>query len=141
MFILELCSRVKCENGARCVAGVCVCPEICPEDKGNAVCGSDTKTYESECELQRVACDRDPKLPPLHVIFYGDCGERSALAALSEFAKFEGRFFKCTFIMHHFNDIILCFFLFVAHAHVSILGCIDLLYSASTESRLRDSNN
>lgn len=80
----ELCARVECENGGRCMAGVCVCPEICPESNGEPVCGSDAKTYQSECELQKAACGRDPKLPALHVIFYGDCGERFAVAALSK---------------------------------------------------------
>ncbi|XP_029165671.1 agrin-like isoform X4 [Nylanderia fulva] len=79
----ELCTRVKCEHGAHCVAGVCVCPEVCPESSGELVCGSDVKTYQSECELQRAACGRDPKLPTLHVTFYGDCGDRLAVAALS----------------------------------------------------------
>lgn len=68
------------------MAGVCVCPEECPESTGEPVCGSDAKTYPSECELQKAACGRDPKLPVLHVIFYGDCGERfvAALSKLSD---------------------------------------------------------
>lgn len=83
----ELCARVKCEHGAHCVAGVCVCPKSCPESSGELVCGSDVKTYQSECELQRAACGRDPKLPTLHVTFYGDCGDRLAVAALSMLPK------------------------------------------------------
>ncbi|XP_054001386.1 agrin-like isoform X3 [Hylaeus anthracinus] len=79
----ELCARVKCEHGAYCRAGECVCPEECPKSDGEPVCGSDAKTYPSECELQKAACDKDPKLPVLRVIFYGDCGERFAVAALS----------------------------------------------------------
>lgn len=83
---VELCKGVECEHGARCVAGVCVCPETCPEHSSEPVCGSDAKTYPSECELQRAACGGDPKLPTLQVTFYGDCGERFAVAALSKFA-------------------------------------------------------
>ncbi|XP_043286401.1 agrin-like isoform X3 [Venturia canescens] len=79
----ELCSNVDCENGARCVAGNCICPESCPESTTEMACGSDAKTYRSECELQRAACERDPKLPPLHVIFYGECGEKIAVAAMT----------------------------------------------------------
>lgn len=78
---------MKCDHGAHCVAGVCVCPKVCPESSGELVCGSDAKTYQSECELQRAACGRDPKLPALHVIFYGDCTERLAAAALSTLLK------------------------------------------------------
>ncbi|KOX73004.1 Agrin [Melipona quadrifasciata] len=79
----ELCARIECDHEAHCMAGVCVCPDECPESTGEPVCGSDTKTYPSECELQKAACGRDPKLPVLHVIFYGDCGERYAVAALT----------------------------------------------------------
>ena len=82
--ILELCSKVECENGAHCIAGVCVCPKTCPEKSGETVCGSDAKTYSSECELQKAACERDPKLAPLQVIFYGECVEKFAVAALSK---------------------------------------------------------
>lgn len=70
------------------MAGLCVCPDECPESGGEPVCGSDAKTYPSECELQKAACGRDPKLPVLHVIFYGDCGERFAVAALSKILLF-----------------------------------------------------
>ncbi|XP_012134938.1 agrin isoform X3 [Megachile rotundata] len=79
----EMCARVQCEHGAHCMAGVCVCPDECPEHTGEAVCGSDASTYPSECELQRAACGRDPKLPVLHVIFYGNCSDRFAVAALT----------------------------------------------------------
>ncbi|KAJ8688469.1 hypothetical protein QAD02_024264 [Eretmocerus hayati] len=79
----ELCSTVRCENGARCEAGVCVCPLSCPESTGEYVCGSDTKTYGSECELQKAACQRDPSQPQLSVIFYGECGEGFPVAALT----------------------------------------------------------
>ena len=77
---------MNCENGAHCIGGVCVCPKTCPEQSGETVCGSDAKTYPSECELQKAACGRDPKLPPLQVIFYGECVEKFAVAALSKSA-------------------------------------------------------
>ncbi|XP_034935622.1 agrin-like isoform X2 [Chelonus insularis] len=80
----KLCTDIKCDNGAYCAAGECVCPKSCPEPKGEPVCGTDAKTYPSECELQRTACDRDKtKLPPLHVAFHGECGEKFAVAALT----------------------------------------------------------
>ncbi|KAK0166738.1 hypothetical protein PV327_004227 [Microctonus hyperodae] len=80
----KLCTNVVCENGARCAAGECICPESCPEESGKTVCGTDGKTYQSECELQRIACDRDKiKELPLHVAFHGECGEKFAVAALT----------------------------------------------------------
>ncbi|XP_051154479.1 agrin-like isoform X3 [Leptopilina boulardi] len=79
----ELCSNVECENDAHCVAGVCVCPKNCPNKSGEIVCGSDAKTYSSECELQKAACERDTKLAPLQVIFYGECVEKFPVAALT----------------------------------------------------------
>ncbi|XP_074109510.1 agrin isoform X2 [Cotesia typhae] len=80
----KLCTNVECANGARCSAGECICPESCPEPKDEPVCGTDAKTYPSECELQRAACDRDKaKLAALHVAFHGECGEKFAVAALT----------------------------------------------------------
>lgn len=75
---------MECENGAHCVAGICVCPQNCPDKSGETVCGSDAKTYSSECELQKAACERDPNVPPLQVIFYGECVEKFPVAALSK---------------------------------------------------------
>ncbi|XP_011499741.1 PREDICTED: agrin-like [Ceratosolen solmsi marchali] len=79
----ELCSNVECDNEARCEAGVCVCPLSCPEASGAYVCGSDSKTYTSECELQKAACERDPNLSALHVNYYGECGQGFPVAALT----------------------------------------------------------
>ncbi|CAB0041271.1 unnamed protein product, partial [Trichogramma brassicae] len=79
----EQCANVACENGARCEAGQCICPLQCPEPTGDSVCGSNSKTYPSECELQKAACQREPHLPPLHVTFYGECGEGFPVAALT----------------------------------------------------------
>ncbi|XP_063988632.1 agrin-like isoform X5 [Diachasmimorpha longicaudata] len=78
------CSNIECKNGAHCSAGECVCPESCPEPTGEPVCGTDAKTYPSECDLQRTACDKlRSKLSSLHVAFHGECGEKFAVAALT----------------------------------------------------------
>ncbi|XP_058793471.1 agrin-like isoform X2 [Phymastichus coffea] len=79
----EMCTSIKCENGARCEAGVCICPETCPKPTNEPVCGSDTKTYASECELQKEACTRDPNLPQLQLILYGECYDGFPVAALT----------------------------------------------------------
>lgn len=84
VYIAEVCEAVECEHGAYCISGRCVCPTTCPENVGEKVCGSDGKTYSTECALQRAACNRDPKLPSLQMTFYGECGEKSANPAQSK---------------------------------------------------------
>lgn len=96
-----------CENGARCAAGECICPESCPEESGKTVCGTDGKTYQSECELQRIACDRDKiKELPLHVAFHGECGEKFAVAALSKFLFLFNPSFIYLIYGFNYNDVL-----------------------------------
>ena len=53
------CAFKICQHFSSCevVQGVakCVCPDLCPEDLLE-VCGSDGKTYENECALERTSC-------------------------------------------------------------------------------------
>lgn len=77
---------MKCKLGARCEAGVCVCPTECspsgtsPEEP---VCASNMETYSSECEMQKKACSVDPPLK-LTVLFYGDCNDRFGAGQISK---------------------------------------------------------
>ncbi|XP_033609084.1 agrin isoform X4 [Cryptotermes secundus] len=81
----DLCQGVECQWGARCEAGECVCPTNCGNSAGihmsEPVCASNMVTYPNECELQRASCNQPPGIPPLTVIFYGDCREKNAVPA------------------------------------------------------------
>jgi len=90
----------RCRHGARCIGhGRCVCPQQCPPESGEAVCASDGRTYDSECEMRLAACQRsvdldvigrapcddifsgsgsgsgDGKLTPLHRVNFSDFSE------------------------------------------------------------------
>ncbi|XP_054266356.1 agrin-like [Macrosteles quadrilineatus] len=73
--LADLCKDIVCKHGARCEAGVCVCPTDCPSVPEEPVCASNMQTYANECEMQKQACLADPPLT-LTVVFYGDCSDR-----------------------------------------------------------------
>jgi coxsackievirus/adenovirus receptor len=85
LYFSDLCQGVECQWGARCEAGECVCPTNCGNAAGihmsEPVCASNMVTYPNECELQRASCSQPPGVPPLTVIFYGDCREKNAVPA------------------------------------------------------------
>lgn len=80
------CVKVRCKKGKECAldknnSPKCVCIQECPttvtiEDK---VCGTDNKTYESECDIRRLKCfgSKDKnikrKLKKLKVNYLGQC--------------------------------------------------------------------
>jgi coxsackievirus/adenovirus receptor len=69
------CEILNCQNYAICKALVdqqvrCECP-TCPKRK-DPVCGSDGKTYDSECEMRRTSCFA---AKPLNVKSKGKCGK------------------------------------------------------------------
>lgn len=69
------CAEVECRHGAECrVEGsgaVCACPPPC-EPVLRPVCGSDARTHDSECELNRAGCLLGRELKVVHA---GACGE------------------------------------------------------------------
>ena len=65
----DLCKKVRCDHGARCEDGVCVCPTSCPSSASTSdggICANDGRTYASECHMQRAACDHGLALQVLH---------------------------------------------------------------------------
>ncbi|CAB3240060.1 unnamed protein product [Arctia plantaginis] len=74
------CAEVECRHGAECrVEGggaVCACPPVC-EPVLRPVCGSDSRTHDSECELRRAACLLGRELRVLHA---GACGSNGVCA-------------------------------------------------------------
>ncbi|KAI5640606.1 kazal-type serine protease inhibitor domain-containing protein [Phthorimaea operculella] len=74
------CAEVECRHGAECrVEGggaVCACPPPC-EPILRPVCGSDSRTHDSECELRRAACLLGRELKVLHA---GACGSNGVCA-------------------------------------------------------------
>ncbi|XP_064483526.1 agrin-like isoform X2 [Ornithodoros turicata] len=65
----DSCRGVECRYGATCQNGVCVCPDC--DEAQDAVCGSDGRTYPSECFLRRAACEQARE--DLTVLTRGDC--------------------------------------------------------------------
>ena len=64
-----ICGSFLCPPYSKCEsAGICVCTQ-CTHD-GKKVCGSDGKTYNDLCELQRVACESNT---PLKMTRKGSC--------------------------------------------------------------------
>ncbi|XP_077545401.1 agrin-like isoform X2 [Haemaphysalis longicornis] len=59
----DLCRGVRCELGARCESGVCVCPRDCPEGL-EPVCDARGQPYANECQLRRASCQQGRDLGP-----------------------------------------------------------------------------
>ncbi|XP_049782385.1 agrin-like [Schistocerca cancellata] len=76
----DACRGVVCEEPAAvCHHGVCACKSSCPQDgPKQRLCGSDGRTYDSECELQLASCLRSRGQHPITVASLGDCRDVSA---------------------------------------------------------------
>ncbi|XP_050707970.1 follistatin-like, partial [Eriocheir sinensis] len=68
------CAGVRCGEDRKCVvrcgAPRCVCSPQCHLKHEEAVCGSDNRTYKSECHLLKRACRKKQRLSVAH---YGPC--------------------------------------------------------------------
>ncbi|XP_077998686.1 agrin-like isoform X2 [Glandiceps talaboti] len=69
----DLCSHIKCEYGAVCDRGKCMCPTNCPTIY-SPVCSSDDMTYDNECEVKMASC-QERRI--IHIIADGECEELS----------------------------------------------------------------
>lgn len=79
-FFVDPCKKRVCEYYSRCVSrsdgtAVCVCPVCSKNDKISPVCGEDGKTYASQCELERVACEMKKDI---ETVKKEECGELSS---------------------------------------------------------------
>jgi len=80
------CSSIVCSHGAKCLIDSndlprCYCPDHCDEyDRTifveGRVCGTDNETYQTLCDLQKRACQRQETLNVVHV---GECHCQSHL--------------------------------------------------------------
>ena len=68
-FNKDLCENKNCHKYATCQRGTCVC-EGCGKVKKSPVCGSDGNTFESECEMRKLACEQNSNVSVRH---YGAC--------------------------------------------------------------------
>jgi coxsackievirus/adenovirus receptor len=72
-----MCAEVTCEYYGRCAESsdgaryTCVCPANCVQ-VNYPVCGSDGKTYDNECLLQKESCQRKIRITTSS---YGACGK------------------------------------------------------------------
>ncbi|XP_069166095.1 follistatin isoform X1 [Procambarus clarkii] len=68
------CAGVRCGEDRKCVVRCgsprCVCSPQCHLQHKEAVCGSDGRTYKSECHLLKRACRKKKRLLVAH---YGPC--------------------------------------------------------------------
>ena len=70
------CSTVTCQLYAKCVLnndtlGKCVCSNDCPS-KPRSVCGTDGRTYVTECHMRFASCTQKANVTVQHV---GDCSK------------------------------------------------------------------
>ena len=74
--LLDVCATTYCDYGAKCVrqpdgSAKCECIQTCSKNY-QPVCGSDGKTYSSECEMNVKACREKMELTVKHS---GQCGK------------------------------------------------------------------
>ena len=70
------CLNKKCYHGAECMIrdglAECVCPNFCSHStSATMICGSDSRTYGSECQLKQYACRHQKEI---YVSYEGACG-------------------------------------------------------------------
>lgn len=66
------CKNVKCNFGAECHDGRCICPSDCPADLIEPVCVHSKISYISECEMRASACKQEVDIDTGSFV-YGHC--------------------------------------------------------------------
>ncbi|GIY85611.1 kazal-like domain-containing protein [Caerostris darwini] len=74
--VSETCEKMYCSFGALCLVdqtsqqAYCRCEQHCP-DVFSPVCGSDSVTYSSDCQLQMASCSQQRRI---YIHHQGQCG-------------------------------------------------------------------
>ena len=68
MIIVDPCMKLKCQFNGKCYkradnSAECICPICASDSNAKAVCGSDGKTYASDCHLKFVSCKMKRNIP------------------------------------------------------------------------------
>ena len=80
-YAVDPCKKQTCDFNGKCLRrndnkADCVCQICAMDEKYSPVCGDDGKTYATQCELERVTCERKMKV---RVVKREACGESSEL--------------------------------------------------------------